>query len=199
MYSPHVLPRIELIFITTSVPIQYLPLPRRPSSWMQPTSLLLPTHPRLPRRRPRWLHGRLASLQRLQRTHLLAPHPLFDKPIHDVGRSYTLKLGQQRILIHRCLPLLPGSQPYEQQPLFGARAHPPRQRSSASSARSVSFNSHPAHRRTIVPEPPAPADLGVLSTYPLRQPSAQCKANGGGVWQPRQSPTSRCWFVWIHL
>ncbi|KAJ1310747.1 hypothetical protein OPQ81_009269 [Rhizoctonia solani] len=30
-------------------------------------------------------------------------------------------------------------------------------------------------------------DLGVLSTYPLRQPSAQCKANGGGLWQPRQS------------
>ncbi|KAG8743420.1 hypothetical protein FRC10_012085 [Ceratobasidium sp. 414] len=60
-------------------------------------------------------------------------------------------------------------------------------RSSSSSARSVTFNSHPAHRRTIVPEPPAPADLGILSTYPLRQPSAQCKANGGGVWQPRQS------------
>ncbi|QRV76848.1 Zinc finger, FYVE-type protein [Ceratobasidium sp. AG-Ba] len=60
-------------------------------------------------------------------------------------------------------------------------------RSSSSSARSVTFNSHPAHRRTIVPEPPAPADLGVLSTYPLRQPSAQCKASGGGVWQPRQA------------
>ena len=60
-------------------------------------------------------------------------------------------------------------------------------RSSASSARSVNFNSHPAHRRTVVPEPPAPSDLGVLSTYPLRQPSAQCKASGGGLWQPRQS------------
>ncbi|CAE6415637.1 unnamed protein product [Rhizoctonia solani] len=60
-------------------------------------------------------------------------------------------------------------------------------RSSSSSVRSVNFNSHPAHRRTIVPEPPAPADLGVLATYPLRQPSAQCKANGGGLWQPRQS------------
>ncbi|EUC65630.1 zinc finger, FYVE-type protein [Rhizoctonia solani AG-3 Rhs1AP] len=60
-------------------------------------------------------------------------------------------------------------------------------RSSSSSVRSVNFNSHPAHRRTIVPEPPAPADLGVLSTYPLRQPSAQCKANGGGLWQPRRA------------
>ncbi|KAB5591474.1 Zinc finger, FYVE-type protein [Ceratobasidium theobromae] len=64
-------------------------------------------------------------------------------------------------------------------------------RSSSSSARSVSFNSHPAHRRTIVPEPPAPSDLGVLATYPLRQPSAQCKANGGGLWQPHHSRHSR--------
>ncbi|CAE7115076.1 unnamed protein product [Rhizoctonia solani] len=60
-------------------------------------------------------------------------------------------------------------------------------RSSSSSVRSVNFNSHPAHRRTIVPEPPAPADLGILATYPLRQPSAQCKANGGGLWQPRRT------------
>ncbi|KAF8761894.1 1-phosphatidylinositol binding [Rhizoctonia solani] len=63
-------------------------------------------------------------------------------------------------------------------------------RSSSSSVRSVNFNSHPAHRRTIVPEPPAPADLGVLATYPLRQPSAQCKANGGGLWQPASPATT---------
>ncbi|KAF8599222.1 hypothetical protein BDV93DRAFT_526177 [Ceratobasidium sp. AG-I] len=62
------------------------------------------------------------------------------------------------------------------------RNSPQRLRSAASSARLVSFNSHPAHQRIVVPEPPVPSDLGILSTYPLCQPahSARRAAVGSG-------------------